>query len=60
VGGGHVSAILLSVTRGITDRDLSAEVVRERLEEIFDPTGATVPRHIGDELKLLIDALGRA
>jgi NAD(P)-dependent dehydrogenase (short-subunit alcohol dehydrogenase family) len=60
VGGGHVSAVLLSVTRGITDRDLSAEVVRDRLEEIFEPAGAIVPRHIGDELKLLVDALGAA
>jgi hypothetical protein len=57
VGGGHVSAVLLSVTRGITDPDLSAERVRDRLDEILDPAGAHVPRHIGDDLKQLFAAI---
>lgn len=56
-GGGHVSAVLLSVTRGITDRQLTAETVRDRLGEIFDPGGSIVPRHLGDELKKLVAAL---
>ena len=57
VGGGHVSAVLLSVTRGITDPQLSAEAVRDRLDEIFDPAGSYVPRHIGDDLKQLFAAI---
>ena len=50
-GGGHVSAVLVSVTRGITDPQLSAETVRDRLDEILDPEQSFVPRHIGDDLK---------
>jgi len=57
VGGGHVSAVLTSVTRGITDAALSAETVRDRLAEIFDPQGAVIPRHIGDDLGQLFAAL---
>jgi hypothetical protein len=56
-GGGHVSAVLLSVTRGITEPQLTAETVRDRLGEIFDPGGSIVPRHLGDELKQLVAAL---
>jgi len=56
-GGGNVSAVLLSVTRGITDPELTAETVRDRLGEIFDPDGSIVPRHLGDELKKLLAAL---
>jgi NAD(P)-dependent dehydrogenase (short-subunit alcohol dehydrogenase family) len=56
-GGGHVAAILVSETRGITERNLTAEAVRDRLAEILDPEGAIVPRHIGDELRELITAL---
>ena len=56
-GGGHVSAVLVSVTRGITDPHLSAETVRDRLEEILDPAGSVIPRHIGDDLKQLFAAL---
>ena len=52
VGGGHVSAVVTSVTRGITEPDLSAESIRDRLDEIFNPDGAIVPRHLGDELKM--------
>ena len=57
VGGGHVSAVVTSVTRGITDPDLSAESVRDRLDEILDRDGAIVPRHLGDELKMLVEAI---
>jgi NAD(P)-dependent dehydrogenase (short-subunit alcohol dehydrogenase family) len=59
-GGGHVAAVLLSVTRGITDVGLTAESVRDRLEEIFSPTDAFVPRHLGDELKQLVAAIAEA
>ena len=57
VGGGHVSAVVTSVSQGITERDLSAESVRDRLDEIFDLDGAIVPRHIGDELKMFVEAI---
>jgi NAD(P)-dependent dehydrogenase (short-subunit alcohol dehydrogenase family) len=56
-GGGHVAAILISETRGITERDLSAETVRDRFAEIADPDGAIAPQHTGDELRNLITAL---
>ena len=56
-GGGHVSAVLVSVTRGITAPHLSAEAVRDRLKEILDPAGSVIPRHIGDDLKQLFAAL---
>jgi len=57
VGGGHVSAVVTSVTRGITERDLSAESVRDRLDEIFNLEEAIVPRHLGDELKMFVEAI---
>jgi len=59
-GGGHVAAILISETRGITERNLTAEVVRDRFAEITDSDGAIVPRHIRDELRKLITALEAA
>src|SRR6202165_797778 len=43
IGGGHGSAVGTSVTNGITDRELSAKSVRDRLDEIFDLEGAIVP-----------------
>jgi Dehydrogenases with different specificities (related to short-chain alcohol dehydrogenases) len=56
-GGGHVSAVLLTVTRGITDAGLTAEVVADRLEEIFDADGAIMPRHLGDEMAMFVTAI---
>jgi hypothetical protein len=49
--------VVTSVTRGITERDLSAELVRDRLDEILDLDGAIVPRHLGDELKMFVEAI---
>jgi NAD(P)-dependent dehydrogenase (short-subunit alcohol dehydrogenase family) len=57
VGGGHVSAVVTSVTRGITERDLCAESVRDRVDEIFDLDGAIVPRNLGDELKMFVESI---
>jgi NAD(P)-dependent dehydrogenase (short-subunit alcohol dehydrogenase family) len=57
VGGGHVSAVLISVTKGITDRGLTAESLRDRIDEVFSTEGAFVPRHVGDELKQIVAAL---
>jgi NAD(P)-dependent dehydrogenase (short-subunit alcohol dehydrogenase family) len=57
VGGGHVSAVVTSVSRGITEPDLCAESVRDRLDEIFNLDGAIVPRHLGDELKMFLESI---
>ncbi|MFI6093638.1 SDR family NAD(P)-dependent oxidoreductase [Streptomyces sp. NPDC051218] len=57
VGGGHVAAVLTTETQGITEKELTAEAVRDRLGEIFDTEGAFTPRHLGDELKELVAAL---
>jgi NAD(P)-dependent dehydrogenase (short-subunit alcohol dehydrogenase family) len=57
VGGGHVSAVITSVTKGITEPNLCAESVRDRLDEIFNLDGAIVPRHLGDELKMFVEAI---
>jgi NAD(P)-dependent dehydrogenase (short-subunit alcohol dehydrogenase family) len=57
VAGGHVAAVLITETRGITESKLTAESVRDRLAEIFDKDGSFVPRHLNDELKELVAAL---
>jgi NAD(P)-dependent dehydrogenase (short-subunit alcohol dehydrogenase family) len=57
VGGGHVSAVITSVTKGITEPNLCAESVRDRLDEIFNLEAAIVPRHLGDELKMFVEAI---
>jgi len=57
VGGGHVAAVLLTVTRGITERELSAESVRDRLGEILDPTDGFAPRQVAEEIAELSAAL---
>ena len=56
-GGGHVSAVLLTVTRGITDPELTAETVRDRLDEVFDADDAITPRHLGDEMAMVVEAI---
>lgn len=56
-GGGHVSAVLLTVTQGITDPDLTAETVRDRLDEVFATDDAITPRHLGDEMAMFVDAI---
>ncbi|MHA6758273.1 SDR family NAD(P)-dependent oxidoreductase [Streptacidiphilus sp. PAMC 29251] len=57
VGGGHVAAVQITETRGITESGLTAESVRDRLGEIFDTEGAFTPTHLGEELKELVAAL---
>jgi NAD(P)-dependent dehydrogenase (short-subunit alcohol dehydrogenase family) len=37
VGGGRVSRLFLGMTTGITEPDLSAEMIAARIEEIDDP-----------------------
>jgi NAD(P)-dependent dehydrogenase (short-subunit alcohol dehydrogenase family) len=60
VGGGHVAAVLITETRGITETDLTAESVRDRMPEILDPAGAFVPTHLNAELRALFAELGKA
>jgi NAD(P)-dependent dehydrogenase (short-subunit alcohol dehydrogenase family) len=57
VGGGHVAAILISETRGITESTLTAESVRDRIGEILDPTEAFTPPDLNSELRELFAAL---
>src|ERR1700730_10635048 len=52
--------VLIPAWAHITEATLSAETVRDRLDQIFDTDGAFVPRHLGDEMKQIIDALDRA
>src|ERR1700694_5216741 len=59
-GGGHVSAVITSVTRGITESELTAETVRDRLDDVFDVDGAIVPRPLGDEMKMCVPAIREA
>ena len=59
-GGGHVSAVITSVTLGITESELTSEAVRDRLDEIFNLDGAIIPRHLGDEMKMVMAAIQQA
>jgi NAD(P)-dependent dehydrogenase (short-subunit alcohol dehydrogenase family) len=59
VGGGHVSAVVMSVTKGITELGLTAESLRDQIDAVFDPGGSFVPRHLGDELTHLVAELER-
>ncbi len=59
-GGGHVAAVLITLTSGITDSALAAEDIRDRLPEILSAEGASVPRHVGDELSRIFDAIETA
>jgi NAD(P)-dependent dehydrogenase (short-subunit alcohol dehydrogenase family) len=56
-GGGHISAVITSVTRGITESRLTSESVRDRLDDIFNLDGAIIPKHLGDEMKMVVAAL---
>jgi NAD(P)-dependent dehydrogenase (short-subunit alcohol dehydrogenase family) len=59
-GGGHVAAVLVGLTAGITDSALTAETVRDSMDRILDPAGLTFPRHIGDDLRALFTSLEAA
>jgi hypothetical protein len=45
------------VTRGITDPALTAETVAARLTEIFDPDRAVIPRDLGEEMAMFLQAI---
>jgi NAD(P)-dependent dehydrogenase (short-subunit alcohol dehydrogenase family) len=57
VGGGRVARVFIGLTQGIVDPKLTAEVVRDRFDEIRDETGYEVPGELNDELRIAIQAL---
>jgi hypothetical protein len=57
MGGGRVARIFIGVTEGIVDPALTAETVRDRLEEIRDEKGYEVPTSMNDEIRLAVTAL---
>jgi NAD(P)-dependent dehydrogenase (short-subunit alcohol dehydrogenase family) len=58
VGGGRVARVFLGVTPGITDPALTAEVVRDRFDEIRREDGYEVPANLNEELMLALKSLG--
>jgi NAD(P)-dependent dehydrogenase (short-subunit alcohol dehydrogenase family) len=57
VGGGRVARVFIGVTPGIVDAHLTAEVVRDRFDEIRDESGYQVPANLNEELMLAMQAL---
>jgi NAD(P)-dependent dehydrogenase (short-subunit alcohol dehydrogenase family) len=57
VGAGHVARFFIGRTRGFYRPGLSAEDVRDHLEEIRDETGYTVPNGTADEMSELFATL---
>jgi NAD(P)-dependent dehydrogenase (short-subunit alcohol dehydrogenase family) len=58
VGGGRVARVFVGVTRGVTDTALTAETVRDRIDEIRDEEGYEVPSDLNEELMLALKSLG--
>jgi NAD(P)-dependent dehydrogenase (short-subunit alcohol dehydrogenase family) len=58
VGGGRVARIFVGVTPGIVDAELSAETVRDRIEEIRAEEGYAVPASLNEEMMLALKNLG--
>jgi NAD(P)-dependent dehydrogenase (short-subunit alcohol dehydrogenase family) len=57
-GGGVVARFFVGLTQGYVNPDLTAEDVRDHLDEIRDETGYSVLHSNGDELKKLFRQLG--
>jgi NAD(P)-dependent dehydrogenase (short-subunit alcohol dehydrogenase family) len=58
VGGGHVARVFIGVAPGYTNKDaLTAEAVRDNLDQIRDESGYEVPGNLNDELMLTMKAL---
>jgi NAD(P)-dependent dehydrogenase (short-subunit alcohol dehydrogenase family) len=57
VGGGHVARVFIGETKGYTNRDLSAEDVRDQFDVIRDETGYAVPANNPEEIMLLLGAI---
>jgi NAD(P)-dependent dehydrogenase (short-subunit alcohol dehydrogenase family) len=58
VAGGRVARIFIGVTKGIVDPELSAEVVRDRFDEVRAEEGYEVPGNLNEELMLALKQLG--
>jgi NAD(P)-dependent dehydrogenase (short-subunit alcohol dehydrogenase family) len=58
VGGGRVARIFIGVTPGIVDAELTAETVRDRLEDIRSEEGYAVPTSLNEEMVLALKNLG--
>jgi hypothetical protein len=58
VGGGRVARVFLGVTKGVVDTELTAEIVRDRFDEIRDEAGYEVPANLNEELMLALKSLG--
>jgi NAD(P)-dependent dehydrogenase (short-subunit alcohol dehydrogenase family) len=59
VGGGRIARVFVGVTRGyLTDEEVTAEMVRDHLDTIFDPEGYILPGSSKDEGALLRSMVG--
>jgi NAD(P)-dependent dehydrogenase (short-subunit alcohol dehydrogenase family) len=58
VGGGRVARFFVGVTPGYVNRELTPEDVRDHLDEIEDREGYFVLDSAGDELRVIMEALG--
>ena len=57
MGGGRVARVFIGVTPGIVDPKLTAEVVRDRFDQIRDEEGYEVPANLNDELRIALKSL---
>ncbi|HEX7095912.1 MAG TPA: SDR family oxidoreductase [Acidimicrobiales bacterium] len=56
-GGGVVARFFIGLTQGYVNRELTAEDVRDHLEQIRDERGYLVPANNGEELKKIFEQL---
>jgi NAD(P)-dependent dehydrogenase (short-subunit alcohol dehydrogenase family) len=57
VGGGRVARVFIGVTPGITDTELSAEMVRDQLDQIRSAESYEVPANLTEEMMLALKSL---
>ncbi len=56
VGGGRVARFFIGMTEGIASGELTVEEVRDRFDDIRDPSGYTIPSGPGDEFAAMMKA----
>jgi hypothetical protein len=56
-GGGRVARIFVAEALGYFDPVLTPEAVRDHVDVITSEEGYIVPRHAGDEIKLMLRAM---
>ena len=49
--------VVVGVTPGIFDRNLSIDTVADNIDEIMNEDGYSVPGGVGDEMKLILEGL---